>query len=83
MKIQIISADELRRNFGAIKKQLHSVEFIVTDRGKHIAHLAATPEMKRQRLQELAGAWKGTDLDSDDLWNDVLKRKSRRTTISL
>jgi antitoxin (DNA-binding transcriptional repressor) of toxin-antitoxin stability system len=83
MRTQIISADDLRRNFGEVKKKLPYVEFIITDRGKQIALLSATPEMKRERLLKFAGAWKGTDLDNDDLWKDVLKRKSRKTDISL
>lgn len=83
MKTQMISVDDLRRNFGEVKKKLPYVEFIVTDRGHPIAQLSATPQMKRERLLRLAGAWKGTDLENDGVWKDVLKRKSRKTAISL
>lgn len=34
-------------------------------------------KLKRESLKKSVGAWKGTDLDNDKLWKDILKRKSR------
>lgn len=31
---------------------------------------------RREAMKKSAGAWKGTDLDNDELWKEVLKRKS-------
>lgn len=83
MRIQTISVDDLRRNFGAIKKQLPFVEFIVTDRGKPIAQVSAAPEVKQGMMEKTFGAWKGTELDDDTLWKEVLKKKSRKRAISV
>ncbi len=78
-----ISIDELRRNFGEIKKELPFVTFILTDRGKRIGILSATKEMKKELMQSTAGAFKGTELESEELWNDVLKKHSRKEDIIL
>jgi len=83
MRTQTISIDDLRRSFGTIKKQLPFVTFIVTDRGKPVAQLTATSEMKREMMGQTFGAWKGTKLDDDALWSEVLKKKSRGETINL
>lgn len=83
MKTQTISVDDLRRNFGAIKKQLPFVEFIVTDRGKPIAKMSASPEIKQEMMEKTFGAWKGTELDDDALWKEALKKKSRKRTVSV
>ena len=83
MNIKTISVNDLRRNFGELKKLLPSVEFIVTDRGKPIAMLSSTREMKRELMRSTAGAWKGTELDDDELWNDVLRKHSRKKDINL
>lgn len=80
---KIISVDELRRNFGSIKKALPYANFIITDRGKQIGVLAATRESKRAKMRSTAGAFKGSELDRDALWEDVLKKHSRKTDISL
>ena len=32
---------------------------------------------RRETIKKSAGAWKGTDLDNDDLWKEILKRRSR------
>ena len=78
-----ISIDDLRRNFGEIKKELPSVTFILTDRGREIATLKASREIKQAMRQSTAGSFKGTELDNDALWKDVLKRHSRKSSISL
>lgn len=83
MTIQTISVNDLRRNFGAIKKQLPFVDFIVTDRGKPIAHISAPLKTKRALMEKTFGAWKNTPLDDDKLWKEVFKRKSRKTSINL
>lgn len=80
---KIISIKELRRNFGAIKKALSYANFIITDRGKQIGVLAGTRESKRARMQSTAGAFKKSKLDRDELWQDVLEKRSRKTDISL
>jgi hypothetical protein len=67
MQTQTISADDLRRNFGAVKKKLPFVDFIITDRGNPVGVLKATPDMKKQLMKKAAGAFKGTELDSDSL----------------
>ena len=83
MLAQYISIDDLRRNFGEIKKKLLSVDFILTDRGNPIATLKATPNLKKKAMMETAGSLKDTKIDSDSLWNEVLKKKSRKDEIHL
>ncbi len=78
-----ISIDYFRRNFGVIKKELPFVTFILTDRGKKIGMLTATTEMKREMMRSTAGAFKATELESDELWEDVLKKNSRKNDITL
>ncbi|MBI4097030.1 MAG: hypothetical protein HY428_01300 [Candidatus Levybacteria bacterium] len=83
MRTQTISVDNLRRNFGSIKKKLPFVAFIVTDRGKPIAQVSAAPEIKQEMMEKTFGAWKGTELDDDMLWKEVLEKKSRKRAVSL
>ncbi len=78
-----ISIDDLRRNFGEIKKSLPHVTYIITDRGNPIGVLSATREMKKKLMQSTAGAFKGTELDDDKLWKDVLRKHSRKGDIAL
>lgn len=78
-----ISIDDLRRNFGEIKKELPYVTFIVTDRGKPVAQITAPPGTKKKMMKQVFGAWKDTELDNDALWNDVFKKKSRKKSIDL
>lgn len=81
---KIIPINDLRRKFGDIEKSLPFVDrFILTKKGKPFAVLMATPEAKKERMNELAGALKGTGLDNDEVWKEVLKRKSRKKTIEL
>jgi len=78
---RIISVTELRRNFGEITANLAEVDsFILTRGGEPFAILKAVPEEKRKVLMGVAGAWEGTALDDDALWERSLKRKSRKTT---
>ena len=75
----IIPITDLRRKFGKITEDILNVEsFILTKGGKPFAILKAARELRRERMKKSAGAWKGTDLDNDALWKDVLKRKSRK-----
>lgn len=83
MQTQTISADDLRRNFGEVKKKLPFVDFIITDRGNPVGVLKATPEIKKQLMKQVAGALKGTELDSDTLWQEVEKKTSRKEDITL
>ena len=78
-----ISLDELRRNLGEIKKELPYVNFILTDRGNRIGILTATREMKRELMKSTAGSFKGTKLENDTLWKEVLKKHSRKGDITL
>lgn len=78
-----ISVDDLRRNFGAIKKQLPFTDFIITDRGKPIAELSLPQQTKRAMMEKTFGAWKNTPLDDDKLWKEVFKRKSRKDSVTL
>lgn len=78
-----ISIDDLRRNFGEIKKELPYVTFILTDRGKRIGTLTATREMKRELMKSTAGSFKGTELEDDTIWKDVLKKRSRKGDITI
>lgn len=80
---KIISIEDLRRNFGAIKKTLPYANFIITDRGKQIGVLAGTRESKRARMKSTAGAFRRSGLDRDGLWQEVVKKRSRKTDISL
>ena len=79
-----VSINDLRRKFGEIEKELPFVNhFIITKKGKPFAILSADPSVKREMLKSMAGALKGTELDNDDLWKDILKRKSRKKAIIL
>lgn len=81
---KIISVTELRRNFGAITKDLPRMDSLILTRGgKPFATLKAVPEEKMRILKKAAGAWKNTKLDSDIFWEKVLKRKSRKAPIAL
>lgn len=83
MNTKTISVEELRRNFGAVKKKLPYTDFTITDRGKPIGKLTASPEVRKEQMMKTFGAWKGTNLDDDDLWKEVLKKKSRKKSITL
>lgn len=79
-----IAISDLRRKFGEVEKELPFINrFIITKKGKPFAILSADSSVKKNLLKEMAGIWKGTDLDNDKLWKDVLKRKSRKRSIVL
>lgn len=81
---RIISITELRRNFGEITQNLAEEEsLILTKGGEPFAILKAVPSEKKKILKKAAGAWGNTELDKNSLWKEVLKRKSRKTPISL
>lgn len=80
----IISITELRRNFGKITKNLARTDAVIlTKGGEPFAILKAAAEEKKKLLKKTAGAWKKTSLDSDSLWREVSKKKSRKSVISL
>lgn len=81
---KIISITELRRNFGEITANLPEIdELILTKGGEPFAVLKAAPEEKKKLLKKTAGIWKNTELDSDKLWKEVLKKTSRKRPINL
>ncbi len=80
----IISITDLRRNFGEITANLDKIEeIILTKGGEPFAILKSAPEVKRKMLKKSAGVWKGTSLDNEKIWREVLKRKSRKASISI
>jgi antitoxin (DNA-binding transcriptional repressor) of toxin-antitoxin stability system len=82
--VKIVPVTALRRNFGSLTKGLSSYrEIILTRDGKPFALLRPARELRRDFRERARGAWKGTSLDSDSLWNGALKKKSRARRISL
>lgn len=81
---RIVSITELRRNFGELTANLGRIDsLILTKGGEPFATLRAVPLEKMKVLKKAAGAWRGSDLDDDEVWRKVGKRKSRKKTISL
>lgn len=79
-----IAISDLRRRFGEIEEALPYVDhFILTKKGVPFAVLSATPLVKRGLMEKTAGAFKGTKLENDKIWKDVLKKKSRKENITL
>ena len=79
LNTRIIPITDLRRNFGGETDDILSVEsYILTKGGKPFAIMKASPELRKEKMRMAAGAWKGTALDDDDLWEDILVRKSRK-----
>ncbi len=80
----IIPITELRRRFGEITTDLAAKEpIILTKSGRPYAILRIAPEERLRLFKSVAGSWKGTELDNDDLWKEVLRRKSRKHPINL
>lgn len=80
----IIPVTDLRRNFGEITSNLPEKEpLVLTKGGEPFAILKSAPEVKRKKLKKAAGAWKGTALDSDDVWDKVAERRSRSSPVAL
>jgi len=78
-----ISINDLRRRFGEIEKELPFRRFILTKKGRPFAMLSAAPSVKKELLKATAGSLKNTTLDNDNIWREVLKRKSRAKNIIL
>lgn len=79
-----IPISDLRRRFGEIEENLPKVnKYIVTKKGKPFAELKATPEAKRELMHQAIGAFKGTELEKDEFWEEILKKKSRKDPIVL
>lgn len=79
---KIIPITDLRRNFGEITEDILSVgSYILTKGGRPFAIMKATPELRRENLKKAMGAWKGTDLNSDKLWKEVFRKKSRKEPV--
>lgn len=79
-----ISINDLRRKFGEIEKKLPFLDYmVVTKKGKPFAVLSATLATKRELMKETAGIFKGTKLETADIWKEVLKKKSRREDITI
>jgi len=82
--IKRIPISELRRRFGEIEKELPYVDhFVLTKKGKPFATLSSAPEVKKGLRQKTAGSWRDTQLDDDELWHEVSKKKSRRGATAL
>lgn len=81
---RIIPITELRRNFGAITQHLTETgPLILTKGGKPFAILKPAPEEKKKLIMKTAGIWRNTEVDNDNFWKNVLKRKSRRKAVKL
>jgi antitoxin (DNA-binding transcriptional repressor) of toxin-antitoxin stability system len=81
---RIVSITELRRNFGELTANLGKIDsLILTKGGEPFATLKAVPEEKMKVLKKAAGAWKGTKLDSNKIWREVVRKKSRKRAVIL
>ncbi len=81
---KIVAISDLRKRFGEIEEELPFVDhFVLTKKGKPFAILSATPQVKRNLMEKTAGAFKDTSLANEDIWKEVLKRKSRKEKIRL
>ncbi len=77
---KMISVTEARRNLGDLLDRLPVEKEFFLMRGNRIAAKLvlseeAIRERRRRIVDEVFGAWKGTDLDSDELWDDILHKK--------
>ena len=82
--VRIVPITDLRRKFGEITSDLVEVgEIILTKDGRPFAILRAAADEKRRLMKECAGSLKGTALDDDKVWKEVLKRKSRKLPVNL
>jgi hypothetical protein len=80
----IVAISDLRKKFGEIEAMLPYIEYItITKKGKPFATLSATYEVKKSIIKNLAGSFKNTNMDNDELWKEVLKRKSRKKPVKL
>lgn len=82
--MKTVAISDLRKRFGEIEEELPFVDhFVLTKKGKPFAILSATPQVKRKLMEKTAGAFKGTPLADEDMWKEVIKRKSRKEKIQL
>ncbi len=80
----IVPVTDFVRSFGKYMDMLGELnEIIITRLGKPYAILKPVPIEKNKKLLDFFGIWKGTTLDDDRLWKDVLKRKNRTYTPSV
>lgn len=80
----IVAISDLRKRFGEIEKRLPFTDYItLTKKGKPFAILKAAPSVKRAMMRRSAGRLKGTSVDNDAFWQDVLKKKSKTGNIIL
>src|SRR5258706_216645 len=74
---KMIPITHARRNLGELVKRLEEEKelYLVKD-GKIAAKLSLPEEVKQTRwekaVDEAFGAWKETDLDDDELWEEIL-----------
>lgn len=79
MITKIIPITDFIRKFGEYADLLPKIDkLILTREGRPFAEVKATPREKNIKLLSFYGIWKDTALDSDSLWQKVLKRKSRK-----
>lgn len=84
MNNKIIPVSDFIRKFGDYADMLPGLDKIILTRGgRPFATIKATPEEKNRKLLSFFGLWKGTKLDSDKFWSEVLKRKNRRRQTKL
>lgn len=80
----IIPITDFIRKAGLYSERLPKLEkIILTKEGRPFAEVKATPQEKNRKLLSFFGAWKGTELDSDKFWKDILKRKNRKKIITV
>lgn len=65
------------------EKVWEKIEIIPCKVGPTFTIEKPSPEKKNKKLQSLYGAWKGTEMGSDKLWEKVTKRRNRRKPIIL
>lgn len=81
---KIIPISDLRRRFGVIERQLPFTDhFLITKKGRPFAVLSAAPHVKRQLMKSTAGSLKGTALDNDKIWKEILRKKSRKEEVKI
>lgn len=79
MNQPIVPISDFIRKFGMYANMLADVEEIILTRdSRPFATIRATPQEKNRKLLSLAGAWKGTELDSPAFWKSVRKRKNKK-----
>jgi prevent-host-death family protein len=82
--VKVVPITDLRRNFGELTANLATgSDLVLTKDGRPFAVLKAAPEEKRRAMKELAGSLKGSILDDDALWAEVLRKRSRKNAIDL